>query len=67
MFDRVRSDGGSSGEGVGARRRSATVSLGRKGGYTLRRNRAMGCRITMAPSPKREREHVAPRQLYTIL
>ncbi|XLT37396.1 hypothetical protein HN873_068688 [Arachis hypogaea] len=43
MFGRVRSDGGSSGEGVGARRRSATVLVGRNRGYTSRRNRVVEC------------------------
>ncbi|QHN87711.1 Serine/arginine-rich splicing factor [Arachis hypogaea] len=43
-FGRVKSDGGSSGEGVGTRRQSATVPVGRNGGYTSRRNRAVGCR-----------------------
>ncbi|XLU82367.1 hypothetical protein S245_005787 [Arachis hypogaea] len=36
MFGRVRSDGGSSGEGVGARRRSAIIPVS---GYMSRRNR----------------------------
>ncbi|XLR32831.1 hypothetical protein S83_060731 [Arachis hypogaea] len=45
MFGRVRSDGGSSGEGVGARRRSATVPVGRNGSYTSRRNRAIERRL----------------------
>ncbi|XLV00220.1 hypothetical protein S245_014559 [Arachis hypogaea] len=47
MFGRVRSDGSSSGEGVGVgvRRRSAIVLVGRNGGYTSRRNRAVGCRL----------------------
>ncbi|KAL4344791.1 hypothetical protein AHAS_Ahas11G0213700 [Arachis hypogaea] len=45
MFGRVRSGGGSSGEGVGIRRRSATVPVGRNEGYTSRRNRAVECRL----------------------
>ncbi|XP_020989486.1 pathogenesis-related protein PRB1-3 [Arachis duranensis] len=45
MFDRVRSDGGSSSEGISARRRSATVLVGRNGGYTSRRNRAVERRL----------------------
>ncbi|KAL4381844.1 hypothetical protein AHAS_Ahas04G0174100 [Arachis hypogaea] len=55
MFGRVRSDGGSSGEGVGARRRSATVPVGRNGGYTLRRNRAVRRRLLPTPWGNRER------------
>ncbi|XLR49844.1 hypothetical protein S83_000516 [Arachis hypogaea] len=45
MFDRVRSDGGSSGKDVGARRRSATVLVGRNRGYTSRRNKAVERRL----------------------
>ncbi|XLR12644.1 hypothetical protein S83_040582 [Arachis hypogaea] len=45
MFGHVRSDGGSSGEGVGARRRSTTVLVGRNGGYTSRRNRTVERRL----------------------
>ncbi|XLR68596.1 hypothetical protein S83_019268 [Arachis hypogaea] len=45
MFGRVRSDRGSSGEGVGARRQSATVPVGRNGGYTSHRNRAVERRL----------------------
>ncbi|XLR70101.1 hypothetical protein S83_020773 [Arachis hypogaea] len=45
MFSHMRSDGSSSGEGVDARRRSATVPVGRNGSYTSRRNRAVERRL----------------------
>ncbi|QHO50760.1 uncharacterized protein DS421_1g25130 [Arachis hypogaea] len=45
MFDRVRSEGGSSSEGVGARRWSATVPVSRNRSYTSHRNRAVGRRL----------------------
>ncbi|KAL4316500.1 hypothetical protein AHAS_Ahas15G0291300 [Arachis hypogaea] len=45
IFGRVRSDRGSSGGGVGARTRSATVPVGRNRGYASRRNRAVRRRL----------------------
>ncbi|KAL4287143.1 hypothetical protein AHAS_Ahas19G0156700 [Arachis hypogaea] len=56
MFGRVKSDGGSSGEGVDARRWSATVSVGRNGSYTSYRNRAVECRLLRIRRGGEERE-----------
>ncbi|XLR55433.1 hypothetical protein S83_006105 [Arachis hypogaea] len=46
MFGHVRSDGGSSGEGVGARRRSTTLPGRQNGGYTSRVNRTVERRLS---------------------
>ncbi|XLT95796.1 hypothetical protein HN873_017458 [Arachis hypogaea] len=56
MFGRMRNDGGSSVEGVDARRRSTTVSVSRNRGYTSRKNRVVGCRLLRTRQGNRERE-----------